>query len=93
MVDFNNPLAGKEVAYKVKIIRKVEDINEKINSLNEFLFRRDFKFSIEDKKLILEVDKGFKALVELFKDKFKEMLDLEMEVKEIESLPKNNNNP
>jgi peptidylprolyl isomerase len=93
MVDFNNPLAGKEVVYKIKVLRKVDDINEKVNSLNEFLFRRDFKFSIEDKKLILEVDKGFKALVELFKDKFKEMLDLEMEVKEIESLPKNNNNP
>ena len=86
MVDFNNPLAGKEVVYSINILRKVEDINEKINSLNEFLFRRDFKFVINDKKLILEVDKGFKAFVELFKDKFKEIFDLDIEVNEIESV-------
>jgi len=105
MVDFNNPLAGKEVVYVVNVLRKVEDINEKINSLNEFLFRRNFKFVIKDKKLILEVEKEFKTFVELFKDKFKEILDLDIEVKEIESenskkttnnlsnLSKNNNNP
>jgi len=84
MVDFNNPLAGKEVVYKIDILRKVDDINEKVKSLNEFLFRRDFKFEINDKKLILEVNKGFKVFVELFKDKFKEMLGLDIEVKEIE---------
>ncbi len=84
MVDFNNPLAGKEVIYHVKILRKVEDINEKIKSLNEFLFKRNFKFEIVNKKLVLEVDKGFKAFVEIFKDKFKEMLDLELEVKELD---------
>jgi FKBP-type peptidyl-prolyl cis-trans isomerase 2 len=89
MVDFNNPLAGKEVVYNVKVLRKVENINEKINALNEFLFRRDFKFVIEDKKLILSVDKGFKGFVELFKDKFKEMLGLDLEVKEIEIADKN----
>jgi len=84
MVDFNNPLAGKEVVYKIKILRKVDDINEKIKSLNEFLFRRDFKFEIQSKKLLINVDKGFKPFVELFKDKFKEMFDLEIDVKEIE---------
>jgi len=83
MVDFNNPLAGKEVIYKIKVLRKVEDLNEKINSLNDFFFRKIFKFEVKDKKLILEVDKGFKVFVELFKDKFKEILDLDIEVKEI----------
>jgi FKBP-type peptidyl-prolyl cis-trans isomerase 2 len=89
MVDFNNPLAGKEVVYKIDILRKIDDINEKVKSLNEFLFRRDFKFEINEKKLILEVNKGFKVFVELFKDKFKEMLGLELEVKEIENTTKN----
>jgi FKBP-type peptidyl-prolyl cis-trans isomerase 2 len=98
IVDFNSPLAGKEVIYKINLLRKVEDINEKVKALNEFLFRRDFKFEINENKLILEVDKGFKAFAELFKDKFKEILGLDMEVKEIEvketeNLPKNNNNP
>jgi FKBP-type peptidyl-prolyl cis-trans isomerase 2 len=84
MVDFNNPLAGKDVIYKIKILRKVEDVDEKIKSLNEFLFRRDFKFNVQEKKLIMHVDKEFKGFVELFKDKFKEMLGLDLEVKEIE---------
>jgi FKBP-type peptidyl-prolyl cis-trans isomerase 2 len=84
MVDFNNPLAGKEVIYNIKVLRKVEDMTEKINSLNEFLFRRNFKFEIKDKKLILETEKEFKGFVELFKDKFKEILGLDLEVKEIE---------
>ena len=88
MVDFNNPLAGKEVIYKVKVLRKVEDINEKVKSLNEFLFRTDFKYTIQDKKLILEVIKQYKNFIELFKDKYKEMLGLDLEVKEIEDSSK-----
>jgi FKBP-type peptidyl-prolyl cis-trans isomerase 2 len=88
MVDFNNPLAGKDVVYYVKVLRKVEDMNEKIKALNEFLFRRDFKFKVHENKLIIDVDKGYKKFVELFKDKFKEMLGLELEVKEVENLPK-----
>ena len=89
MVDINNPLAGKEVIYKIKVTRKIEDINEKVSSLNEFLFRRDFKFEVKDKKLILETEKEFKSFIELFKDKFKEMIGLDLEVKEIEhSKPK-----
>jgi len=84
IVDFNNPLAGKEVVYNINILRKIEDINEKINALNDFLFRKNFKFEIKDNKLILEVEKGFKQFVELFKDKFKEMIGLDLEVNEIE---------
>lgn len=93
MVDFNNPLAGKEVVYNVKILRKVEDIDEKVKSLIEFLFRRDFKFQVQETKLILEVEKQLKPFVEIFKDKFKEILNLNLEIKEIENLPENNNNP
>jgi FKBP-type peptidyl-prolyl cis-trans isomerase 2 len=83
MVDFNNPLSGKEVVYNIKVTRKIEDVNEKVSALNEFLFRRDFKFEIKDKKLILETEKQFKSFIELFKDKFKEMIGLDLEVKEI----------
>ncbi len=88
MVDFNNPLAGKEVIYNLKILRKIEDINEKIKALNEFLFRMDFKYEIKDKKLLLEAEKGFKEFAGLFKDKYKEMLGLELEIKEVQEKPK-----
>lgn len=87
MIDFNGPLAGKDVIYSVKVLRKVENIDEKVKSLVEFLFRREFKYEIHDKRLLLNVDKGFKAFAELFKDKFKEMLDLELDVIEVEEKP------
>lgn len=81
-VDFNNPLAGKDVIYKVKIIKKIEDKKEKVKALNEFFFKKDFDSEIKENKLILKVDKGFKQFVELFKDKYKEILELELEVEE-----------
>lgn len=89
MVDFNNPLAGKIVIYKIKVLRKVEDINEKIKALNNFLFKKDFKFEIKDKKLIIEVEKPLIKFVEMFKDKFKDILGLELEIKEIAEIKNN----
>ncbi len=85
MVDFNNPIAGKEVVYKIKVLRKIKELNEKVKALIDFLFRKDLKFEIKDKKLVLEVEKPMKDFVELFKDKFKDILGLKLEVKEVEN--------
>ncbi len=84
MVDFNNPLAGKIVTYKINVKRKITEIDEKIKALNEFLFKRDLEFKVEDKKLTIKAEKNMKKFVELFSDKFKELLDLDLEVREIE---------
>ncbi len=81
IVDFNNPLAGKDVEYKIKVNRKVTDINEKINALTDFFLRKNLKFQIKDKKIIFEADEQTKPLLEMFKDKFKEMLDYDIEIK------------
>lgn len=86
MVDFNTPLAGKAVIYEIKILRKVDDLNDKVKAINEFLFKKDLKFEIKEKKLMLEVEKGLKSLIELFKDKYKEILDLDLEVNEVEKI-------
>lgn len=88
IVDFNNPLAGKEVIYKIKIFKKIEDLNQKIKSFIEFLFKKDFPFKVEGKKIILEIDKPFVQFAEMFRDKFKEIFDLELEVKELEEKSK-----
>jgi len=85
MVDFNNPIAGKDVEYKVRVLRKVEDINEKTKALIDFLFKRDLKFEIKEKKLIIETEKPLKQFIEMFKEKFKEILDLDLEVKETDN--------
>ncbi|MFH1503036.1 MAG: peptidylprolyl isomerase [Candidatus Diapherotrites archaeon] len=84
MVDFNNPLAGKEIIYKIKVLKKIEDLNEKIKALNDFFFRREFKFEIKDGKLILDAEKSMVKFIELFKEKYKEILGLNLEIKEIE---------
>ena len=84
IVDFNKPLAGKDIIYEINILRKVEDINEKIKSLNEFLFRQDLKFNVEDKKLNLEVEKRMVRFVEMFKDNYKNVLDLDLVVKGVD---------
>ncbi len=84
MVDFNSPLAGKTVVYTIKILRKLDKTEEKISSFINFLFKRDFKFEVKDKKLILEVDKQTVGFAELFKEKFHDLFDLELEIKEVE---------
>jgi FKBP-type peptidyl-prolyl cis-trans isomerase 2 len=85
--DFNHPLAGKDIIYEVKVLRKVENLDEKLKSFIEFIFRRELKFSVEEKKLIIEVEKELSKFVEMFKDKFKEIFDLDLEVKEISPSP------
>jgi len=87
MVDFNSPLAGKDVVYKIKVLRKVDKLDEKIKSFIEFLFKRDLKFEIKDKKLIIEVEKPAVEFVKLFSEKFKDLFDLELEIKEVEVKP------
>ncbi len=81
LVDFNHPLAGKEVSYEIKILRKVDKKQEQIRAFNDFLFKQDFKFEVKDKKLILNVPKEMKEFVELFKDKYKEVFGLDLVVK------------
>ena len=94
MVDFNNPVAGKEVVYDVKVLKKIDDANEKVKALNDFFFRGHLKFHIQDspkgtsKKVIFEVEKPLVQFVDLFKDKFKEILDMEIEAQEVEGKQK-----
>ena len=60
MIDFNSPLAGKEVIYDIKVLRK-----------------------IESDKLILETESAMKKFVELFKEKYKNIFNLDLVLKEI----------
>ncbi len=87
MVDFNNPLAGKNVVYDINVLRKVENLNEKIKSFINFLFRRDLKFSVKDNKIIVEVEKNMFQFAEMFKEKFKDVFNMKLEIKEIEENP------
>jgi FKBP-type peptidyl-prolyl cis-trans isomerase 2 len=85
LVDFNSPLAGKDIIYEYKILKSITDEKDKINALQDFLFRKRFKFVEKDKKIIFETDKTFEPLVKMFSDKFKEILGKELEAKVVEA--------
>jgi len=82
LVDFNNPIAGKDVTYVVKILRKVDEQKEKIGAFVEFLFRKKLAFSVKEKVLEIEAEKGMSEFIVLFKDKFKDLFGLDVTVKE-----------
>ncbi len=84
IVDFNNPVAGKDVIYDLDILRKIDNQNEQIKAFIEFLFKRELKFEVKDKNLIIFVEKEAVKFIELFKEKFKEIFDLELVIKELE---------
>ncbi|HDD46166.1 MAG TPA: peptidylprolyl isomerase [Candidatus Aenigmarchaeota archaeon] len=65
MVDFNNPLAGKELHYTLKILRKVTDTEEKVKALLSYYGIPYTTVKILDKKLEVylsnEISKELKA--------------------------------
>ena len=84
LVDFNNPLAGKNVTYKYKINKLITDEKEKIDALQEFLFRKKFDFDKEDKTITFKITKELEPFVKMFAPKFEEILGLKIESKIVE---------
>jgi len=83
MVDFNNPLAGKEIEYDFIIKKILSDLKEKASALQKYLFGQEFEFEVvqneKSKKLVFK-DVKLAQLLDVFKDKFKEMLGVELEI-------------
>jgi len=77
-MDFNNPLAGRPVTYDFKITKKITNDNEKINSLQDFFFKKRFKFTIKKNKVIF--DKETEPFLHMIGQKFKEITGFEFEV-------------
>ncbi len=82
IVDFNNPLSGKEIEYDFKIKRKIQDMKEKINALQDFFFKKRFSFSIKEKKIIFAEES--KPFLEIFSKKFEEILKKKIEIEKKE---------
>ncbi len=80
-IDFNNPLAGKEIDYEFKILKKIADDKEKVNALQDYFFRQRFEFEIKDKKIILK-EKMVKVFLDILGEKFKAMTGFEWTVEE-----------
>lgn len=81
LVDFNNPLAGKIVVYKFKPKRKLTSQNEKINALQDFFFKKQFKFKTDKTKKTItfqipEKQKQLVQFIELLAKPFDEILGM-----------------
>ncbi len=81
LTDFNHPLSGKEIYYRFKIIRKVEDDKEKAESFFGFFFGVVPNFEING-KVVVSSPGEIKGLVEIFAEKFKELIGKELEFRE-----------
>lgn len=55
-VDFNNPLAGKDLFYEVKITEKVEDTKEKVKGISDFFGLNTKNISLKNNELEIELD-------------------------------------
>ena len=79
LVDFNNPLAGKEVSYSYKINKTITDQKEKINAMQDFLLRKTFDFELKEKTVTFKVEKQFEQFIKILAPKFEEVLGLKVE--------------
>jgi FKBP-type peptidyl-prolyl cis-trans isomerase SlyD len=84
LVDFNNPLAGKPVTYTYKINKMVTDQKQKIDALQDFLFRKVFEFDVKEKTVTFKIEKQFEPFIKIFAPKFEEILGLKIESEIIE---------
>ncbi|MEM2121085.1 MAG: peptidylprolyl isomerase [Candidatus Woesearchaeota archaeon] len=69
MVDFNHPLAGKRIKYKIIVRKILENDEEKIRAIvKQIIGKEPEKISIRDKKAIIKIEKKFSELEPLIKD-------------------------
>jgi len=82
IVDFNHPLSNKTIVYELNIKRILSDLKEKTETLISLFFRKKFDFQIQENKIVVKADKQFKQFTEMFSEKFREILNIELVVEE-----------
>ncbi|MEK6825512.1 MAG: FKBP-type peptidyl-prolyl cis-trans isomerase [Nanoarchaeota archaeon] len=83
MTDFNSPLAGKDLLYKITITKKITDEKEKCTQVFKILLKTVPEFELGE-KITLKGPKQLEIIVQAFSTKFKEIIgkELAFELKE-----------
>lgn len=84
IIDLNNPMAGKNIIYKFKILNQLEKIEEKASALKDYFYGPQVSFELLGNRIIIKAPKEAEKFIMIYKDKFKEMLNLELEFQEAE---------
>ncbi|MCD4770847.1 FKBP-type peptidyl-prolyl cis-trans isomerase [archaeon] len=88
LTDFNNPLAGKPITYIYKINKMITEQKEKIDALQDFLFRQTFEYELKDKTITFKVPKEAEQFIKMLSPKFEEILGLKINTKVTEEKKK-----
>ncbi len=80
-IDFNHPLAGRDLEYKVKVNKKIEDNGEKAKAIVKFLTGEELEAKVEEKKVIVEEKK---AIPEEAKMKIAELMKKHLKVEKVD---------
>lgn len=81
IVDFNHPLSGKDLLYQVKILKFIENIEEKIKSILD-LVKKDVKFTLKDDNLVVNLklnEKQEEDLIKEIKSRIPKIKDIKFE--------------
>ncbi len=88
LVDFNHPLAGKDIIYEIEIKKIITNLEEKLKSLLELKLGKDVKFNISDNKAVIKIKLNKELENQLskeIKDKISELKDIEFEKQLLEN--------
>ena len=84
IVDFNHPLAGKELNYKIKVNKKIEDKKEQIQSLMDlFIGAKNIDVELKDKKAEIKYNSE-KEIIPQLKDLIEKEIKKYVDVEEVE---------
>ena len=76
--DFNNPLAGRNIEYKFKIRKIIEDEKEKVDAFFKIFFKSSQSYKIEEKTVFLESDIGENPFLDFLREKFQALINKEL---------------
>lgn len=82
LIDMNNPLAGKEIIYKVKINKIIKEPKEKIEILANIFNIKIKKISLNENTMEIEIEKNEKQIIDAFKEKIEKLVGIKYKIKE-----------